>query len=71
MLKFALCYQIGPRMTLQLVKIQEGMGEGNIIYHSISESFSLPSSCFWCSGVHDDKNEYETFNDFSLKVNAY
>uniref|UniRef100_A0A7N6BR12 Brix domain-containing protein n=1 Tax=Anabas testudineus TaxID=64144 RepID=A0A7N6BR12_ANATE len=27
--------EIGPRMTLQLVKIQEGMGEGNIIYHSI------------------------------------
>ncbi|XP_051244076.1 suppressor of SWI4 1 homolog [Dicentrarchus labrax] len=27
--------EIGPRMTLQLLKIQEGMGEGNIIYHSI------------------------------------
>ncbi|KAM7371805.1 hypothetical protein PAMP_009015 [Pampus punctatissimus] len=27
--------EIGPRMTLQLMKIQEGMGEGNVIYHSI------------------------------------
>uniref|UniRef100_A0AAY5EG84 Brix domain-containing protein n=1 Tax=Electrophorus electricus TaxID=8005 RepID=A0AAY5EG84_ELEEL len=26
--------EIGPRMTLQLVKIVEGMGEGNVIYHS-------------------------------------
>uniref|UniRef100_A0A672FHA3 Peter pan homolog n=1 Tax=Salarias fasciatus TaxID=181472 RepID=A0A672FHA3_SALFA len=31
--------EIGPRMTLQLTKIQEGMGEGNILYHSfISKS---------------------------------
>lgn len=27
--------EIGPRMTLQLVKIQEGMGEGNVLYHAI------------------------------------
>lgn len=27
--------EIGPRMTLQLTKIQEGMGEGNVMYHSI------------------------------------
>ncbi|XP_024864635.1 suppressor of SWI4 1 homolog isoform X2 [Kryptolebias marmoratus] len=27
--------EIGPRMTLQLIKIQEGMGEGNILYHSM------------------------------------
>ncbi|XP_026785617.3 suppressor of SWI4 1 homolog [Pangasianodon hypophthalmus] len=27
--------EIGPRMTLQLVKIVEGMGEGNVLYHSI------------------------------------
>ncbi|XP_016131452.1 suppressor of SWI4 1 homolog [Sinocyclocheilus grahami] len=26
--------QIGPRMTLQLVKISEGMGEGKVLYHS-------------------------------------
>ncbi|XP_043938260.1 suppressor of SWI4 1 homolog [Protopterus annectens] len=26
--------QIGPRMTLQLVKIEEGLSEGNILYHS-------------------------------------
>uniref|UniRef100_A0A672MKN5 Suppressor of SWI4 1 homolog n=1 Tax=Sinocyclocheilus grahami TaxID=75366 RepID=A0A672MKN5_SINGR len=25
---------IGPRMTLQLVKISEGMGEGKVLYHS-------------------------------------
>ncbi|KAM4531386.1 uncharacterized protein PAE49_023597 [Odontesthes bonariensis] len=27
--------EIGPRMTLQLIKIQEGMGEGNVLYHSM------------------------------------
>ncbi|XP_061568591.1 suppressor of SWI4 1 homolog [Cololabis saira] len=27
--------EIGPRMTLQLMKIQEGMGDGNILYHSM------------------------------------
>ncbi|XP_076122489.1 suppressor of SWI4 1 homolog [Alosa pseudoharengus] len=27
--------EIGPRMTLQLVKIVEGLGEGNVMYHSI------------------------------------
>ncbi|TKS92104.1 Suppressor of SWI4 1 -like protein [Collichthys lucidus] len=27
--------EIGPRMTLQLTKIQEGMGEGNVLYHNI------------------------------------
>ncbi|XP_050962836.1 suppressor of SWI4 1 homolog [Labeo rohita] len=26
--------EIGPRMTLQLVKILEGMGEGKVLYHS-------------------------------------
>uniref|UniRef100_A0A096MHK3 Peter pan homolog n=1 Tax=Poecilia formosa TaxID=48698 RepID=A0A096MHK3_POEFO len=30
--------EIGPRMTLQLVKIQEGMGDGNILYHSMTVS---------------------------------
>ncbi|KAI1884297.1 hypothetical protein AGOR_G00224980 [Albula goreensis] len=27
--------EIGPRMTLQLVKIEEGMGEGSVLYHAI------------------------------------
>ncbi|KAM9474571.1 LOW QUALITY PROTEIN: suppressor of SWI4 1 homolog [Salvelinus alpinus] len=27
--------QIGPRITMQLVKIEEGMGEGNILYHAV------------------------------------
>uniref|UniRef100_A0A3Q0RLA9 Peter pan homolog n=1 Tax=Amphilophus citrinellus TaxID=61819 RepID=A0A3Q0RLA9_AMPCI len=27
--------EIGPRMTLQLMKIQEGMSEGNVLYHSM------------------------------------
>ncbi|CAL8273598.1 unnamed protein product [Lota lota] len=26
--------EIGPRMTLQLMKIQEGMGDGNVLYHA-------------------------------------
>lgn len=29
--------QIGPRMTLQLIKIQEGVGEGNVLFHSFGE----------------------------------
>ncbi|KAL4659160.1 hypothetical protein GN956_G2503 [Arapaima gigas] len=27
--------EIGPRLTLKLVKIEEGLGEGNILYHSL------------------------------------
>ncbi|XP_068605960.1 suppressor of SWI4 1 homolog [Brachionichthys hirsutus] len=27
--------EIGPRLTLQLVKIQEGMGEGNVLHHAV------------------------------------
>uniref|UniRef100_H3DMJ0 Peter pan homolog n=1 Tax=Tetraodon nigroviridis TaxID=99883 RepID=H3DMJ0_TETNG len=27
--------EIGPRMTLQLTKIEEGMGQGNVLYHSM------------------------------------
>ncbi|XP_041734996.1 protein Peter pan [Coregonus clupeaformis] len=27
--------EIGPRITMQLVKIEEGMGEGNILYHAV------------------------------------
>ncbi|KAI3359695.1 hypothetical protein L3Q82_014078, partial [Scortum barcoo] len=27
--------EIGPRMTLQLMKIQEGMAEGNVLYHAM------------------------------------
>nr|XP_020667738.1 suppressor of SWI4 1 homolog [Pogona vitticeps] len=26
--------EIGPRMTLQLVKVEEGLGQGNVLYHS-------------------------------------
>ncbi|MGH0170692.1 UNVERIFIED_CONTAM: hypothetical protein FKN15_059690 [Acipenser sinensis] len=29
--------EIGPRMTLQLIKIDEGMCEGNVLYHAIVE----------------------------------
>lgn len=29
--------EIGPRMTLQLIKIDEGMCEGNVLYHAIIE----------------------------------
>lgn len=68
----ALCRpQIGPRMTLQLMKIQDGLGEGNILYHSMSKwmlDFSHWSlNTFWCTWW---KNPYE-FYDFSPKVNAY
>ncbi|KYO47917.1 suppressor of SWI4 1-like protein [Alligator mississippiensis] len=26
--------EIGPRLTLQLVKVEEGLGQGNVLYHS-------------------------------------
>lgn len=32
-----LCVQIGPRMTLQLIKVEEGLGQGNVLYHSFSK----------------------------------
>uniref|UniRef100_A0A673C7Q1 Peter pan homolog n=1 Tax=Sphaeramia orbicularis TaxID=375764 RepID=A0A673C7Q1_9TELE len=35
--------EIGPRMTLQLTKIQEGMGEGNVLYHAIGKSTLRPT----------------------------
>ena len=25
--------EIGPRLTLQLIKIEEGIAEGNVLYH--------------------------------------
>lgn len=38
--------QIGPRMTLQLVKIVEGLGEGKVMYHSIGTVLShLKGNC--------------------------
>lgn len=33
----SMCCQIGPRMTLQLIKIQEGVGNGNVLFHSFGE----------------------------------
>ncbi|XP_072458547.1 suppressor of SWI4 1 homolog isoform X1 [Notamacropus eugenii] len=27
--------EIGPRITMQLIKIQEGVGDGNVLYHSL------------------------------------
>uniref|UniRef100_A0A8D0CYZ5 Peter pan homolog n=1 Tax=Sander lucioperca TaxID=283035 RepID=A0A8D0CYZ5_SANLU len=45
--------EIGPRMTLQLIKIQEGMGEGNVLYHTMSECtpvLILLSFCLMFSG---------------------
>uniref|UniRef100_A0A8V5GWM8 Uncharacterized protein n=1 Tax=Melopsittacus undulatus TaxID=13146 RepID=A0A8V5GWM8_MELUD len=29
--------QIGPRLTLQLNKVEEGLAQGNVLYHSFSE----------------------------------
>lgn len=44
-------------MTLQLIKIEEGMGEGNVLYHSMSEYSGHCSFIFFfllCSGVQDE-----------------
>ncbi|XP_068939215.1 suppressor of SWI4 1 homolog isoform X2 [Petaurus breviceps papuanus] len=27
--------EIGPRITMQLIKVQEGIGDGNVLYHSL------------------------------------
>uniref|UniRef100_A0A8U7P6D8 Uncharacterized protein n=1 Tax=Corvus moneduloides TaxID=1196302 RepID=A0A8U7P6D8_CORMO len=29
--------EIGPRLTLQLVKVEEGLGQGNVLYHGLGE----------------------------------
>lgn len=29
--------QIGPRLTLQLVKVEEGLAQGEVLYHSFGE----------------------------------
>ena len=29
--------EIGPRMTLQLIKIEEGVGTGEVLYHEYIE----------------------------------
>lgn len=36
-LSLSVCCQIGPRMTLQLIKIQEGVGNGNVLFHNFGE----------------------------------
>lgn len=61
-------------MTLRLMKIQEGMGEGNVIYHSMSKRILFLIFSLAYAGVYMMKKMYE-FYDFSLKkkrkVNAY
>lgn len=27
--------EMGPRMAMQLIKIQEGIGDGNVLYHNL------------------------------------
>lgn len=36
------CFQLGPRLCLQLIKIQEGMCSGEVLFHEFGEidSFS-------------------------------
>ncbi|PKK18313.1 suppressor of SWI4 1 homolog, partial [Columba livia] len=34
--------EIGPRMTLQLVKVEEGLAQGNVLYHSFGEHRETP-----------------------------
>lgn len=33
-------YEIGPRMTLKLIKIEEGMMRGNVVYHRLGENLN-------------------------------
>lgn len=37
--------QIGPRMTLQLVKVEEGLAQGNVLYHGFGECRGTPGRC--------------------------
>lgn len=41
-------------MTLQLMKIEEGLGEGNVIYHALSE-YTSSFDFHLFSGVSDEK----------------
>uniref|UniRef100_A0A8C7J602 Peter pan homolog n=1 Tax=Oncorhynchus kisutch TaxID=8019 RepID=A0A8C7J602_ONCKI len=46
--------EIGPRITMQLVKIEEGMGDGNILYHAVSKytcQFPVYLALEWNSDV--------------------
>lgn len=40
--------EIGPRLTLQLLKIQEGMGDGSVLYHA-SRKYGRPGP--WAAHV--------------------
>ena len=31
--------EIGPRLTMQLQKVEQGLCEGDVLYHSISKSY--------------------------------
>ena len=32
---FSLCLQIGPRLELEVMKVEEGLCDGKVLYHSI------------------------------------
>lgn len=34
---FSYCFQLGPRMCLQLVKIEEGLCSGEVLFHEFGE----------------------------------
>lgn len=73
-LKISLCCsQIGPRMTLRLMKIQEGMGEGNVIYHSMSKRILFLIFSLAYAGVYMMKKTVWIlwFLSKKKKVNAY
>ena len=39
--------EIGPRMTMQLVKVEEGLCSGAIIFHEYSKILSLHTAIYW------------------------
>ena len=38
---------IGPWMMLQLIKIQEGVGEGNVLFHSFMHNTEADYRPYW------------------------
>lgn len=37
MLNFSYCFQLGPRIRFQLVKIEEGLCSGEVLFHEFGE----------------------------------
>uniref|UniRef100_A0A8C6YGD7 Peter pan homolog n=1 Tax=Naja naja TaxID=35670 RepID=A0A8C6YGD7_NAJNA len=67
--------EIGPRMTLQLIKVEEGLGQGNVLYHSfihkteeeIQEALARKEERLQLKAQRRQKQEADVANKKTLK----